>query len=277
MCTSPLCYSPVELAGHYATTAGVLAGFGFAGLPLIVNRPDLKDKGVAERRKFEDVLITFVVALAALIVIAVLYAAMSSEEVIGGRVGIEEVAAGLAFVGAILALLFGITVLVEVAEFWEVAIWARLVTGVFVPLVAQPLLGIAVSDAHTLNTGSNRESGLTYASLGGLCAVAVAAAIGWGLSPRGSGGVYRHWVAITALALTSLAVFIFAATSFTAPETGMPDSVGYAVIAGDSVLLVIFVVFVAQTRTPRPALSEPEAGPHLQGDRLAGPADEGGP
>jgi peptidoglycan/LPS O-acetylase OafA/YrhL len=133
-----------------------------------------------------------------------------------------------------------------------VAWWARLVTGVLMPLIAVPFVVLAVTDAHVLATGSTEWTGLHWSAVaGGLLVVGVMAAA-WRMEPRGEkGDVYRHWVAIATMVMALICALAFTVAGFLDPTTGMPEPVDFAVIAFIVILFCAFVAFVAQTRTTR--------------------------
>lgn len=151
-CSSVLCSNPAGLASRYAQTAGVLAGFAFAVLPLVINRLPSSSRDSVKRSKLEGVLITLFVAMTTLIITALIFAGMSAEERVEGRVGIQGIAGGTAFASSVFALNFALVILFEAEELRKAAWWARLITGAFVPFVAICLTMTALIQAHALKS-----------------------------------------------------------------------------------------------------------------------------
>lgn len=254
-CSSVLCSNPAELAKRYAQTAGVLAGFVFAALPLVINRLPSSPKDSVKRSRLEGVLITLLVAMTTLIITALIFGGMSAEERVGGRVGIQGIAGGIAFASSVFALNFGLIILFEAEELLKAAWWARLVSGAFVPFVIICLIMLALVDAHALKSASHEWSGVGWAAVSGVVLVLVVIISAWLLPPQLERGHYRNWVAVASALSTFLSVILFAGTSFIPVSVGLPDAAEYIVVAVVTSLAIAFVTFVAQTRTPRSAFA----------------------
>jgi hypothetical protein len=249
MCDANLCYDMTELAARYCQIAGLLAGFAFASIPLLVNRIREEASHPARTRRLEEVLVVLISAFCCLIVVATLYAAMSSEEALGGRIRVEAIVCGVAFAAAIATLLFGLVILVEALDLWHAARWFRLITGGGTPVVACAFICLAFNDAEVARTQNVTWTAVSTATVASILLVLGTSTFAFSRRPiRTGGGSYRV-VPVTAMGLSVLSALIFALIPWMDPDDHMPHwaNVTGAIAAG--ILFSAFALFVGSTRS----------------------------
>lgn len=139
----------------YSQVAGVLAGFAFIAI-LLVTRNALRDQTKTTGREVT----AFAAAFFGFILAAVEYAVMAGESgrpETSGRLAIEFVINGVAFAVSILALLYGVVLILQSeSRLSHAANWAERVTGTLGPMIVVLLLQPGVRDIE--NARSDKPS-----------------------------------------------------------------------------------------------------------------------
>lgn len=151
-----LTFSIAPTAAAYSALAGVLAGFAFAAIILVIPgtfRRDNDNSGAGSafpRAGDAHVLVSLLIAFIGLIISTLQYAQLAGEgrcaEILG-RAADEEVLSGITLAFAILTLLYAIAQLLEHARVGAASNQFRTITAVVVPALALYLVGAAVVDA----------------------------------------------------------------------------------------------------------------------------------
>ena len=144
-----LTFSIATTAGYYSALAGVLAGFAFAAIILVVPG-GLRRSTPRESQPDGHVLASLLIAMLGLIICAIQYAELAGESScseILGRAESEELLGGVVFAFAVLALLYAMVLLLERAEVGPVTKVFRFIVAVMAPTLALFLVGLAARDA----------------------------------------------------------------------------------------------------------------------------------
>jgi hypothetical protein len=159
MCQAPtLSYVMSTTAGLYSTFAGVLAGFAFAAIALVVpgtfGRRAEEGKGGADdlQSKAPDshVLFALLIAFVGLLLATLEYAELAGEQgcaLVQGRAASEELLGGVAFSFAVLTLLYALALLIENANVGNIVTeHFRFIVVVLAPPLAILLVGLGAQD-----------------------------------------------------------------------------------------------------------------------------------
>lgn len=140
------------VAGQYATLAGVLAGFAFAGLVLVLtHRLSSQDGGHPKGpNRTDDSLLLMIAAFISLSLTALAYSLISGEVAAQGRAANEHVVAGGNYAAAAMVLLLAILELV-VAVAPTVERWTRILVAACAPTVLLTYVGAGVLQAYAIN------------------------------------------------------------------------------------------------------------------------------
>lgn len=157
--TGSLTYNIAATAGYYSALAGILAGFSFAAIILVIPGSFSRQSGPQEApaeaigSDLTDahVLVALLVAFVGLIISTVQYAELAGESScaeILGRAENEEVLGGVLLAIVCVTLLFAVVRLLEHARVGGVVTGHfRFMTAVIAPALALYLVGLAVQDA----------------------------------------------------------------------------------------------------------------------------------
>jgi hypothetical protein len=158
-------YDIAATAGFYSQLAGVLAGFAFGSLTLVV-------QGSHRRKKFEDenagldrdrqLLLALAVAFLLLIIATLLYSVIGGEKgcaLVQGRTDSEQFLSGITFALAIFTLLWAIVHLVGNAGIHRGGVHIRFIVATMGPPLAVMFLTLAAQDIALtpwkVNPGTN--------------------------------------------------------------------------------------------------------------------------
>jgi hypothetical protein len=138
-----------QAAGNYSQLAGVLAGFAFLAIMLVLNRQHRRGSASDAAREYEQDN-RFVTALACaclgLITAATLFSLLSGEEgcaLISGRALSKEVLAGVAFFFSVYTLLFGAVQLVSASA---LGMHFRFIVAVLAPALVVSFIVASLDD-----------------------------------------------------------------------------------------------------------------------------------
>lgn len=135
-------------ASFYAQLVGLLAGFGFAAVVLVVDRAPREIRGVREDELIatESALAALIMATVSLIVATLLYATVSSERTFTDRLAVMNLMASFAACVAIFVLFYGVVWIVQgTALDWAGDAVARIVASL-VPAVIFIYLLVSMVD-----------------------------------------------------------------------------------------------------------------------------------
>lgn len=154
LCPPADTFDVTRSASLYSSLAGVLAGFAFFAMIYIltamqgrlIQGPFGDDEASSEQN---HVIISLVSAFLGLVVATFLYAVLSAEQnesLIGGRASGEELLSGIAFAFAVMALLYGLTLLIGGVGLTITAHEARAIIVMLGPPLSMMFLGFAAQD-----------------------------------------------------------------------------------------------------------------------------------
>ncbi len=156
-CTNILCFDVTQSATAFSAVAGVLAGFAFLAIILLL---ESRVRGRGEetrqaRRGLENVLITFVTAFLSAVIASFLFAQVSREQVVSTRALTLGFVSSVTLSVAVLDLIYGVV--------WMLKTWglreATLVTSSISALLAPGLVFLYIGISG-LDIISERESDL---------------------------------------------------------------------------------------------------------------------
>lgn len=148
-CKTDNCFSPVVSSSSYSAVGGILAGFAFAAIVLLLT------PGSGRSYSVRPTIITLLGALVCLMIGTFLFALTAGEEGVYPRSFLFTYIASLALAPGVLLVFFGIALLVaatDVAEAWVV----RFATTVVVPLVTVVFIaytGMEATDLYREDSG----------------------------------------------------------------------------------------------------------------------------
>ncbi|NJC86589.1 hypothetical protein [Planosporangium mesophilum] len=149
----------VKIAGYYAQMTGVLAGFAFTALVVLLGpaRPD--EPGLHRTSRANGVPLVLLAAFIALTMSTLIYSVLAGEsEQARGRAATVEIIDGVPFGLAVIMLFHGITLLMQGGDIDPVAVGtARVMTVVISPPLT--LYYIANGAADTLSIHATRVAG----------------------------------------------------------------------------------------------------------------------
>lgn len=205
-------------------------------------------------------------AFCCLIGVATIYAAMSSEQVLGGRINIEAIICGVAFAAAITTLLFGLVSLVEALELHYSARWFRFLTGSVLPIIACGFICMAFNNAEAVRRGEVSWTAVSTATAISMSLVTATVLLAFTRPPNLWHEGHHLAVPGAAIAVTVACGLAFAITPRLSPDTHMPywANVAGALLAGVvSSALALSLDWLARQRSPRVLESRRE--PALRG------------
>jgi hypothetical protein len=259
-----------QAAGNYSQLAGVLAGFAFLAIMLVLNRQHRRGSENDAAREYEQDN-RFITALASacvgLITAATLFSLLSGEQgcsLISGRALSKEVLAGVAFHFSVYTLLFGAVQLISAAT---LGVHFRFIVAVLAPPVVVAFivaslneLALSLANPPERPTGPHEplSPGWTEASTSlwnfahnVICLALWLAGFRWRRAtgpPEGAGAVLAK---VVSTALTYLPYASLALVAYAVWRTAMLGrlSVGAHIGAGQAKLLVLVctVVLVLQS------------------------------
>lgn len=113
-CPNELSFDIATTAGLYSTLAGLLAGFAFTGLVLLLTSRMASQ--VTRPTAFADATRSLAGAFAALVLCSLNYATLGGETVSAGRATAEEMVTGISFGVSVLLVLHAVVLLLEGVE-----------------------------------------------------------------------------------------------------------------------------------------------------------------
>ena len=153
MCdTSGLTYDLTVTAGFYSLMCGVLAGFAFLALTLVVSGSHRRDKGIwkaIHRETDARLLLSLGTAFLGLVVAAFQYANLAGERgcaLLEGRAASEEFLGGVAFVFSTLLLFYAVVQLVTQSDAPYIGDHLRALVAILAPPLAILLLALDAVD-----------------------------------------------------------------------------------------------------------------------------------
>jgi hypothetical protein len=155
--TCPSLVNLGTISQNYGQMTGVLAGFAFTALVLLLT-PTQSDQRVATGRRSEGVSLAFFVAFITLVIATLVFSVLAGEpEDARPRAATAELIDGVIFGSAALILLHGLSLLMRNASIEASAVLiARIVTVVIVPALAMYFITQGASDtvaAHNVVAG----------------------------------------------------------------------------------------------------------------------------
>lgn len=147
----PHIFNIPETAGAYSQMTGVLAGFAFTGIILILEPRTRPQNGAppAQAPNTDPVIMPLIAALVSLLMSTLLYSILAGEEDAPGRAATQELLNGLPFALALGMLLYGITLLMLTAKMPSAAVSTMsIVCTVIVPTLAMYFLTMAAHDSE---------------------------------------------------------------------------------------------------------------------------------
>jgi hypothetical protein len=245
------CFDITAAAALYSALAGILAGFAFAAMVLII------DRHKSERRdlELEGVVVTLLGAFLGLVVSTFLYAVVSGEELTAPRAAILNLLASSAFSISILTLLLGLQRLLLVWNMPRAAATATRLFGTFAPTLIFIYLAIALVDIPQISQPTRHEGALDvvvyWPSIGLLIVLAMAS---FGLSRRraqigrttirfrNSLGHPREVYAV--LTIVGITALVFGAVAMQEPTFVTPTWLLFSALAIIWTILMAFVIVI---------------------------------
>jgi hypothetical protein len=288
-------------SGFYAQMTGVLAGFAFTAIVVLLTPTQATERAATSRAKDNGVLSTLFAAFIALIIATLIYSVLAGEtsEVARGRAATVELVDGVPFGLAVIMLFQGITLLMRDGNVDLLAIrTARVVTVAVAPTLTLYYIGEGVSDtesARVVAGDANSCPSTTFPVLGPVLSVALFVVLATALIPTMQPAVLRAWagrlqgaVPITVLVVSVAAAIAGGNLSTAAPGFLMPRPAVNVFLAGTFILLVLIGLVLALGQPDHQARLDPSettvekptqtaSGPAPNADELAldRPAESG--
>lgn len=152
-CRSILCFDVARSATAYSQIAGVIAGFAFLAIIMLLQSRSPRAEGDGSRQGLQNVMVSFVTAFVVSIVASFLAAQVAREEVVGPRAFTMSIMAGLAFSTAILMLLYGMVWLFKTWGLEGTAAVTGRITASVVPALVFLYTAAAGLDSLALQEG----------------------------------------------------------------------------------------------------------------------------
>jgi hypothetical protein len=146
-CRTLLCFDLSAAAGFHAQLTGILAGFAFTSIVLILQNHKGSGRGT------EAGLLSFLSALITLLIAAFLYGIAAGEELTAGRVTLLVFLAGTASAIAVFELFYGLTWLVRAGGFPNAAEMTARISALVVPLITFLYLTISALNHVSVTEG----------------------------------------------------------------------------------------------------------------------------
>ncbi len=150
--TSTLTFDISGTASLYSQMTGVLAGFAFAAITLVLagaHRREQVENDVSETSTDVHVLLALIAASMGLLVATLQYAVLSGERGCGllqGRAASEEFLGGITFAFAVFLLLYAIVQMVAHSGLPRIGDHVRVIVTIFGPPLAMLFLAVAAQD-----------------------------------------------------------------------------------------------------------------------------------
>lgn len=145
------------VAGYYAQMTGVLAGFAFTSLVVLMTPTQVDERGRKGIGKENGVLLILLAAFIALLIATLTYSVLAGENIgeAKSRAATGELIDGVPFSLAVVMLFQGVTLLMENGNIDRVAVWtARATTVVLVPTLAYYYLATGTQDTQSARAGN---------------------------------------------------------------------------------------------------------------------------
>jgi hypothetical protein len=140
------------ISGYYAQMTGVLAGFAFTAMVVILS-PAERDRIGDEKQRNSGVLLTLFAAFVALLITTLLYSVLAGEKIqeARGRAATEELLNAVPFGLAVIMLFHGTTLLMHMNRRIDrtTARTAQVMTVVVIPALAMYYIASGVSDTDS--------------------------------------------------------------------------------------------------------------------------------
>lgn len=267
------CYDPVQASSAYSALAGILAGFAFAAIFLLLDR--YAKRSVETSTETEDVYVAqalgvFVTAFIGLLISTFLFAALGGEQGVYERSAALVYLAGLAFAPAIAQLFLGLVLLTRAQAQPVIRSVMNVVVGGVVPLVTLLFLSVTAVDGIALDLpdgeGWTRWYGTAHYILLGI-GVAGISLILWRpqrvfelLGLEGMSTIRpSNWIAFGGLALTLFAAVATAIVGERPPNAGMAAVIYVGMDAIVLVGILVLALVVANPQADAAAAVEPAA------------------
>lgn len=139
------------IAGYFSSLTGLLAGFAFTALTMLLT-PTQNDERKSEGRASNNgSLLTIFVTLVALIISSLNFSVIAGESVLNGRVATQELMVCIPFGLSVIMIFHGVGLLLRESGVDRVAVWiAQLVTVVMAPVMAMVFAGTEITQTETL-------------------------------------------------------------------------------------------------------------------------------
>lgn len=275
--TCPTLVDLGTISENYGQMTGVLAGFAFTALVLLLTPPQ-SDQRLATGRRGEGVPLAFFVAFITLVIATLLYSVLAGEpEASIPRAATEELIDGVIFGLAVLILLYGVSLLMRNAGIEKAAVnISRILTVVIVPALAMYFITQGAGDtvAARMSVGGASCSAVPPA-LGNWLTVALAAILGIALlpGPQKSAGrfasVFRVAAPLTVFVATVFGSLVSGDISARSPESMMSPFLLNAFLVGVFVLLAVVGLMLAFSEPLAKPVIDPATQPATAGSSTA--------
>jgi hypothetical protein len=152
-CKTILCFDITKASGYYSQMAGVLAGFAFAAIILLIQSQPLGQPNQQQRANLQKVLISFITAFLGLVITTFLYAVVSGEEVMAPRAMTLGFVSSIAFSIAVLDLFYGVVWLFKAWDMGDIATTSGRIAGFVLPLIVYTYMGVTALDMLAVAEG----------------------------------------------------------------------------------------------------------------------------
>jgi len=152
-CKTILCFDITKASGYYSQMAGVLAGFAFAAIILLIQSQPLGQPNQQQRANLQKVLISFITAFLGLVITTFLYAVVSGEEVMAPRAMTLGFVSSIAFSIAVLDLFYGVVWLFKAWDMGDIATTSGRIAGFVLPLIIYIYMGVTALDMLAVAEG----------------------------------------------------------------------------------------------------------------------------
>jgi hypothetical protein len=260
-------FSAATSAGFYAQLTGLLAGFAFAAMVVILGPP--RGDGPSKERSRADggVLLALIAAFVALVFATLTYSVLAGEDEVHGRAATEELLDGLPFGLAVVMLFHGITALMISGRVESRAIGTgRAVTVLVTPTLTLYYLSNGASDSESARSLENGGCGLAPPPvLGVVLSIALAALMIYALSPRFQPRRWRtaqwprehqHLAPMLVLSVSVLAAVLDGNIAVKPPDFLLPHWEINAYLAGAFALLAAIGLLLSFQTTNSPSPSK---------------------
>jgi hypothetical protein len=256
-------------AGYYAQMTGLLAGFGFTAMVVLLTPTQVEGRGFNGRAKDNGVLLVLLAAFVALTLSTLMYSVLAGEssDQARGRAATVELVDGLPFGLAVIMLFYGITLLMQGGHIDRMAVWvARVMTIVVAPTLTFYYIGSGVSDTESVRivkeTGICTSAGLP--TLGLVLTIALATMLTMSVVPQIQAVKWRLWarklqnlVPVTVLLVSVAAAVASGDLSTRSPEFLLSKNAVTVYLVGTFLLLALLGLLLAFSRVEEDAPDEP--------------------